>query len=120
MKAAEGLFSHNPVFVAGMAVTPAVAVSVTFDGAYTYAAMFSLVTFISLVLASFLPRRIPYALRIVLYSIIAAIIYIPVYKTVETRFAALSSLGVLLPMIATDEFVVSVSETRFFRRKRGG
>ncbi|MBR4223816.1 MAG: hypothetical protein IKR73_03300, partial [Oscillospiraceae bacterium] len=27
-------------------------------------------------------------------------------------------LGVLLPMIATDEFMVSMSETRFFRKKR--
>ncbi len=118
MKRTEGLFSHNPVFVAGMSVTPAVAVSATFDGAYTYAVIFSALTFISLMTASFLPRSIPYALRVILYSFIAAIFYIPVYISLSDRLPALAGLGVLLPMIATDEFVVSASETRFFRKKR--
>ncbi|MBR4223374.1 MAG: hypothetical protein IKR73_01035, partial [Oscillospiraceae bacterium] len=93
MSSTEGLFSHNPVFVAGVCVTPAVAVSVTFDGSYTYAAVFSMLTFMSLVLASFLPRSIPYALRVILYTMIAAVLYIPIYKFLSPRLAALSSLG---------------------------
>ncbi|MBQ5310964.1 MAG: hypothetical protein ILP19_02840 [Oscillospiraceae bacterium] len=102
-----------------MALAPAVAVTSTLGGALCYAAIFSAVTLVSLFLASFLPRTIPFALRIILYTFIAAMVYIPINLALYGRLSdGLANVGVLLPMIATGEFVASVSEMRFFRKKK--
>lgn len=116
---ADGIFRHNPVFAAGMSIAPAVIVGNTLNGALTYAALFSAVTFISLMISSFLPRKIPYALRIILYTGTAAAVYIPVHIFLDGRLPDdPAKLGVFLPMIVTGEFVVSASELRFFRMNK--
>lgn len=116
----DGLFSHNPVFCAGMSLAPAIILGETLNAALTYAAVFSAVTFVSLMLASFLPRKIPYALRIILYTLTAAVVYIPVHTFFDDRLPVdIARLGVFLPMIATGEFMVNSAEMRFFRMERG-
>lgn len=117
--AADGILRHNPVFAAGMAIAPAVIIGSTLNGALTYAAMFSAVTFFSLILSCFLPKKIPYAFRIILYTITAAIVYIPVYIFLSDKLPAdPKTLGVFVPMIVTGEFIVSTAEMRFFAMKK--
>lgn len=112
----QGITVHNPVFAAGLGIAPAVFMGSTLSGALTYAAYFSAVTFAALIISSFLPRRIPYAVRIILYTAAAAIVYIPVYIFMGNRLPAdPEKLGVFLPMIVTGQFIVSASELRFFR-----
>lgn len=112
----EGLFTHNPVFAAGMSLAPAVIIANTLGGAVTYAAVFYSVTLMSLLISSFLPRKLPYALRIILYTIIAAAVYIPfcIYYEGQLEYD-LTKLGVFLPMIVSGEFITQASELRFFR-----
>ena len=115
----EGLFTHNPVFAAGMSLAPAIIIANTFHGALTYAAVFSSVTLMSLMISSFLPRKLPYALRIILYTFIAAAGYIPFCIFFEGRLDYdLSKLGVFLPMIVSGEFITRASELRFFRMEK--
>lgn len=116
----EGLFTHNPVFAAGMSLAPAIMIANTFHGAVTYAAVFSSVTLMSLMISSFLPRKLPYALRIILYTFIAVAVYIPFCIFFEGRLDYdLTKLGVFLPMIVSGEFITSASELRFFRMEKG-
>ena len=115
----QGITTHNPVFASGLAIAPAVFAGSTLSGALTYAAFFSAVTFTALCFSSLLPRRIPYALRIILYTAAAAAVYIPFYIYFDGRLPAdAAKLGMFLPMIATSQFVVSASELRFFRMSR--
>ena len=73
----DGLFFRNPIFAAGMYLAPAIIIGNTFRGAVTYSVIFASVTMMSLMISSFLPRKLPYALRIILYTFIAAAVYIP-------------------------------------------
>ncbi|MBQ7784165.1 MAG: hypothetical protein IJ368_09365 [Oscillospiraceae bacterium] len=115
----DGLVRHNPVFAAGMAIAPAIFAANTLSGALTYAAMFSAVTFCALMIASFVPKKLPYAVRIIMYTACAAVVYIPCYDLFDGRLPSeLSKLGVFLPMIVTGSFIVSSAELRFFRMKR--
>lgn len=115
----QGIGAHNPVFASGLAIAPVVFAGSTLSGALTYAAFFSAVTFTALFFSSLLPRRIPYALRIILYTAVAAAVYIPFYIYFDGRLPAdPAKLGMFLPMIATSQFVVSASELRFFRMSR--
>jgi len=115
----QGITTHNPVFASGLVIAPAVFMSGTLSNALTYAAFFSSVTFTALLFSSFLPKRIPYALRIVLYAMCAAVVYIPFYIYFDGRLPSeLAALGMFLPMTATSRFVVSASELRFFKMSR--
>jgi len=117
--AADGLFSHNPVFAAGMCLAPAIIATTTIYGAAVYCAVFSAVTLTALMICSFLPRKLPYALRIVLYTITAAAVYVPFRIFFDGQFDYdLSKLGVLLPMIVSGEFITSAAELRFFRLEK--
>ncbi len=114
----DGLFRHSPLFVAGWCIAPGVIMSSTLMGAVSYAAVFTAVTLPTLMLASLLPKRIPYALRIILYTAAAAGVYIPVSFFLDGYLPLpLSALGVFVPMTATGEFIVSAAELRFFRLK---
>ena len=116
----DGLFFRNPIFAAGMYLAPAIIIGNTFRGAVTYSVIFASVTMMSLMISSFLPRKLPYALRIILYTFIAAAVYIPFCIFFENRLDYdLSSLGVLLPMIVSGEFITQASELRFFRMDKG-
>ncbi len=115
----DGIAVHNPVFAAGLSTAPAVITANNLASSLTYAAMFSAVTFAALMLSSLLPKKIPYALRIILYTVTAAVVYIPAYYLLENRMPCdMSGLGVYLPMIVTSEFVVQASEMRFFSMNR--
>lgn len=117
---AQGIFSHNPVFAAGMSLAPAVIAANTLKGAAAYAAVFSSVTLMSLMISSFLPKKLPYALRIILYTFIAAAVYIPFYIFFDKKLEYdLSKLGVFLPMIVSGEFITRGAELRFFRMEKG-
>lgn len=113
---ADGLWRHNPVFAAGMSAAPAVILGTTLDTAVTYAMIFSVSTLFALLISRLLPRRIPYALRIILYTLIAAAMYIPGCSLAE-KYAPVNpqTLGVFLVLIVTGDFVVRGSEMRFFR-----
>lgn len=113
---ADGIWQHNPVFAAGMSAAPAVILGNSLDMAVTYAMIFSLSAFGTLLISRLLPRRIPYALRMILYTLIAAGMYIPSYILTE-KYAPVSpqNLGVFLALTVTGDFVVRGSEMRFFR-----
>ncbi|MDE7293985.1 MAG: hypothetical protein K2N72_06145 [Oscillospiraceae bacterium] len=116
----DGIWSHNPVFAAGMSAAPAVILGNSLSTALGYALLFSMTTFGALMVSRLLPRKIPYALRIILYTLTAAAVYIPCYLAAE-KFSPVSpaSLGVFLTLIVTGDFVVRGSELRFFRMKGG-
>lgn len=115
----DGIIRHNPVFCAGMSLAPVIILGVTLKDSVDYAIMFSMVTLLSLTLCSMYPRKLPYAIRIILYTLTAAAVYIPVYVFLDVNLTGeLSRLGVFLPMVVTGEFMVSASEMRFFRMGR--
>lgn len=115
----QGILSHNPVFAAGMCIAPAIFLSSTFSAAVAYAMFFTAVTLPSLLFSSFLPRRLPYAVRIVLYTFIASAVYLYVYNFLGARVPVEpQKLGVFLPMIVMGDFIVTSAETRFFKMKR--
>ena len=83
------------------------------------AAMFTAVTFLSLLISSFVPRNIVYAVRIILYTFIAALVYVPVYIIANQLFPSdLAQMGVFAPLLITNSFIISKSEVKFFREKR--
>ena len=116
----EGLFMKNPLFSDGMVVAPAVVMAYTMKNSFALIFVFSLVSFLTLAIASFLPKKIVYTLRIILYTLIAAVVFIPVDICAKTIFPAeYATLGVFIPLLITNSLIITKSEQRFFLKTKG-
>lgn len=112
----SGIAAHNPLLVSGMLAAPAAVFCTAVYPALSYAAVFSAVTLAALIIAVFVPRSLAYALRIILYTASAAIVYIPVYNILDGFLPLrISTFGVFAPLIVSSSFIVSASELRFCR-----
>lgn len=115
----DGIYTKNTVFVSGLVVAPVIAAAVTLRDAWALVLIFTELTFLTVAVASFVPRKTAYAVRIILYTIIAALVYVPVYMSAEYFFPeSLANLGIFAPLLITNSLIVSKSETRFFRKPK--
>ena len=117
VRAASGLFTENPLLIGGVAAAPAVFYAYTLENAVRYVCFFSAVTLLSLLIASFIPRSVVYTSRVILYTIIASGVYALICSlgVFDNEIAA---LGIFAPLMIVNPFIVSLSEQRFFRKKR--
>lgn len=116
----EGLFMKNALFSDGMVVAPAVVMAYTMKNSFALIFVFSVVSFITLTVASFLPKKIVYTLRIILYTLIAALVFIPVDMCAKTIFPVeYETLGVFIPLLITNSLIITKSEQRFFLKTKG-
>lgn len=115
----DGLWSKNTLLAAGMVIGPAAAASSTFKGSLALAMAFSLITAVTVVIGSLLPRTLVYALRIILYTLIGSLVYIPVQLLLEITFPGeLLALGVFIPVLLINPLIVIRSEQRFFKQPK--
>ncbi len=114
-----GLFKRNTLVLSGCGLSVAVLGSSTVSEALIIGFVFSLVTFFSIIISSFIPRTISYTIRIILYAIIASLIFIPVQMFGEYIFGeSILSLGTILPVIIVNPLILIKSELRFYRRTK--
>ena len=81
---------------------------------------FMIITFFTVLLSSFVPRKIPYTIRIIIYACVASAIFVPTAMYMDYLFPeTLFSLGVFLPLLIANSLIVVKSESRFHKHKRG-
>ena len=104
-------FMNNPVLMQGLALTPAVAATTTLKNAVVLsAAAFLLITPVR-VLGDVLFDYIPSRLRIMVYSIFAALLYIPVSMVLTKIFGSdVYGPGMFIPLLIVDGIMLSRCE----------
>ena len=117
----DGLIKQNMVFMSGMLTAPIIACTTTLGKSLAVCFVFSFVSFFSILLCRFIPRTIVYTIRITLYSIAAAVFYIPAILLAEAIFGmrVIESAGVYLPVLITNALILSKTETRFYLEPAG-
>ncbi len=111
----DNLFRKNPILSGGMVIAPIVVYAVTLKNAITLAAAFSVITFFTLIISSFVPKKIVYTIRIILYTLIGSLVYVPAYIILNYYIPeVVSEMGIYFPLLITNSFIVSRSETIFF------
>lgn len=116
----DGLLGDNTVLSSLMVISPVIMCGNTLANAVALIYAFSAITFFSVVLGSFVPKRLPYAAKIIIYAVISSIVYIPV-RTVAREFfpEVITHVGIYFPLLAVNSLIVVQSETKFCRMKRG-
>lgn len=116
----NAMLKRNPLLVSGMVIAPAVMTADSFSGALTLAAAFSIITFFTLLISSFVPKKIVYAVRIIMYAFIGALVYVP--AAIALRYFIpdeIDNMGIFFPLLVINSFIVSRSESIFFLETKG-
>ncbi|MCD7804760.1 MAG: electron transport complex subunit E [Oscillospiraceae bacterium] len=116
----EAVLTSNALLSTGSIIAPAVVVATSFQNALALCIVFSLVTFITVLICSFVPRKLVYTVRIIVYTFVASLVYVPVAILMENIMPAqFSALGIYAPLLITNSFITMKTESKFYRLKRG-
>lgn len=116
----NALLYKNPILVSGMVIAPVVVMANNILDALTLVSAFSLITFFTLVMSSFVPKNIVYTVRIILYTLIGALVYVPSVILLKYLMPeGVEALGIFFPLFITSSFIISRSESIFFLETKG-
>ena len=114
----DGIIKQNPVLMSGLFAVPVVGAATSLESALAVCYVFSVVTLVSVGLCRLLPKKIAFAIRIVLYALIASVVYIPTVLTAGLIFPAevMDGAALYLAVIVTNPLILTKTESRFFLR----
>lgn len=114
-----GVLGDNIVLSGLMVISPVIICGDTLKNAEALVYAFTAITFLSVIISSFVPKRFPYTVKVILYALISALVYIPV-KLVTGEFfpGVVERIGIYFPMLAVNSLIVFQTEARFFRMKK--
>ncbi|MCL2054562.1 MAG: hypothetical protein FWG90_09070 [Oscillospiraceae bacterium] len=115
----ESFFKKNSILVNGMVITPVAAFANTLENAVTLSVSFSIITLFTLLFSSFVPKRVVYAIRIIIYTVIGSLIYVVAAILLNHLMPdKIADMGIYFPLLIINSLIVSRSEVIFSRERR--
>lgn len=117
----DGIFRDNTVLSSLMVISPVIMCGDTLKNAEALVYAFTAITILSVLISSFVPKKLPYAAKIIIYAVISSLVYIPVrLAAVEFYPDSIERIGIYYPLLAVNSLIVVQTETKFFRMKKSG
>ena len=92
----DGLAKQNVVLMTGIVNAP-------------------IISFLTIVTCSFVPKKIVYTLRVIIYALVGSVYYIPTVLLLEQIFPlTVELIGIYMPLIITNALIFSKTESRFY------
>lgn len=115
----DGILGDNMVLSSLMVISPVIICGDTLKNAQALIYAFSAITFLSVLISSFVPRKLPYTVKIILYAVISSLVFIPVKLAAREFYPdSISRIGIYYPLLAVNSLIVFQTETKFFRMKK--
>lgn len=112
----EGLWRDNTILSSLMVISPVIVCGDTLRNAEALIYAFSAITLLSVLISSFVPKKLPYAAKIVVYALISSLVYIPVKLAAQEFFpGVVGRVGIYFPLLAVNSLIVFQTEAKFFR-----
>ena len=114
----DGLGRQNIVLMSGIAIAPVAVAATSLENAFAISMALTIVAFLSVSVCRFIPRKVVYTIRVIVYALIAGAALIPTYLAVRAFYGqdVLDSIGVYLPILAVNPLILTKTETRFSHR----
>lgn len=114
-----GILGDNIVLSGLMVISPVIICGDTLKNAEALVYAFTAITFLSVLISSFVPRRLPYTAKIVIYAVISSLVYIPVRLASEGFYPdSIERVGIYYPLLAVNSLIVFQTEAKFFLMKK--
>lgn len=115
----EGILIRNATIGRGFVLAPVVVASYTFENSLILGLSFFFITFFTVLFSSFVPRTIPYTIRIIIYILLGSAFFVPTAMYMDYLFPqTVFRLGAFLPLLISNSLIVVQGERRFFKRSR--
>lgn len=115
----DGIYRDNTVLSSFMVISPVIICGDTLKSAEALIYAFSAITLISVLVSSFVPKKLPYAVKIIVYALISSLVYIPVRLAAEGFYPeSIDRIGIYYPLLAVNSLIVFQTEAKFFRMKK--
>lgn len=112
---ADGIFKQNIVLMSGLVTAPVIVAATTAERSVMLIVSFFFISYTSILLCRFIPRQIVYIVRILLYAVVAAAMYIPTMLLLERLFPeAVSGVSLYVGLMVVNSFLLAKTETRFY------
>ena len=114
-----GVLGDNIVLSGLMVISPVIICGDTIKNAEALIYAFSAITFLSVLISSFVPRKLPYTAKIIIYALISALVYVPVKLAAQEFYPdSIERIGIYYPLLAVNSLIVFQTEAKFFRMKK--
>ncbi|MDD7516639.1 Rnf-Nqr domain containing protein [Ruminococcus flavefaciens] len=114
-----GILGDNIVLSGLMVISPVIMCGDTLKNAEALIYAFSAITFLSVLISSFVPKKLPYTAKIIIYAVISSLVYIPVKLAAKEFYPdSIERIGIYYPLLAVNSLIVFQTEAKFFRMKK--
>lgn len=115
----DGIAKQNIVLMTGLVNAPIIIAATTFKKGVVIALAFAIISFLTIMTCSFVPKKIVYALRIIIYALVGSVYYIPTILLLSRIFPlTVELIGIYLPLIITNSLIFSKTESRFYHERK--
>lgn len=111
----DGLFRQNIVLTSGLVTAPIIVACTTAERAAILSLSFFLISYCTILIGRIVPRRIVYTVRIIIYALIAAAVFIPTVLLVNMLFPETApSVLLYIEILVVNSLVLAKTESRFY------
>jgi len=112
----SGVFLSNTVLERGLVLAPVVVMGTGLKNAVAISIVFTIITFFGVLISRTIPDSVPYVLKAIINTMIAAGLFIPASMLIRYIFPdIIVVLGIFLPILVTNSLVVQKSGSRFHK-----
>ena len=116
----DGLFRQNIVLMSGLVTAPIIVAATSALSALALVMSFFMISYTSIVLCRFIPRKIAYSIRILLYAVVAGIMYIPTVYLLTLLFPEIiGGVRLYIEIMVVNSLLLAKTETRFYLKPFG-
>ncbi len=116
----DGLFRQNIVLMSGLVTAPIIVAATSAERALVLVMSFFMISYTSIVLCRFIPRKIAYSIRILLYAVVAGIMYVPTMYALGMLFPdVMNSVRLYVELMVVNSLLLAKTETRFYLKPFG-
>lgn len=111
----DGLFRQNIVLMSGLVTAQIIVAATTFERALILTLSFLLISYTSILICRFIPRKIVYTVRILAYVGVAAVMYIPTALLMNAWFPETASqVSMYIEILVVNSLLLAKTESRFY------
>lgn len=116
----DGLFRQNIVLMSGLVTAPIIVAATSGERAVVLVLSFFLMSYTSILICRFIPRKIVYTVRTLLYAAVAAMMFIPTVLLLESWFPETTkSVMLYIELLTVNSLLLAKTESRFYLKPYG-
>ncbi len=111
----DGLFRQNIVLTSGLVTAPIIVAATTAERAAALSLSFLMISYLTLIICRAIPRKIAYTVRIILYALVASVVFIPTALLLDFLFPETAqAIHMYTEILVVNSLILAKTESRFY------